>query len=241
MATERDSTAFVILLVLIALLVVIGGVALLALGLLIPVESNVPDLPEDTFTFTGIATHVDLEGGFWGFIADDGTRYFPVNFPPYPQLQEGDRVEVTAFLVDVSTIQMWGIPIRVIQLSVLMPETQSLTRDTWVLDAMRENQTLTPVPTGVRVTLKFSDEENFGGKAPVNLYFGKYTVNNTAVQLSQIGSTFMAGTPERMALEARYYSLLEEIRSFEIEELRLELKDDEGAVLLVYHGEAVFT
>lgn len=241
MATERDSTAFVILLILIALLVVLGGVALIALGLFMPFDSNGPDLPEDAITFSGIVTYVDLEGGFWGFIADDGTKYLPVNLPPDPGLQEGQRVEVTAVPVDVSTIQMWGTPIRVLQLVAQMPQTPSLTRTIWVLDAMRENQSLSSLPPGVRVTLTLHEDGTFSGAAPVNQYFGQYTVGNQTIRFSQIGSTLMAGSPQRMALETRYFSHLGEVRSFEIRELHLTLKDDEGAALLVYHGEAVFT
>jgi len=241
MATERDSTAFVILLVLLAILVVIGGVALLALGLFMPVGRNGPDLPEDTFTFSGIATYVDLEGGFFGFVADDGTKYLPVNLPPGPGLQEGQRVEVTAVPVDVSTIQMWGTPIRVLQLVAQVPQTPSLTRTIWVLDAMRDIDSLSSLPVGVRVTLMLHEDGTFSGAAPVNQYFGQYTVGNQTILFSQIGSTKMAGSPARMALETRYFSHLGAVRSFEIGELNLTLHNDEGTALLLYHGEAVFT
>ena len=45
--------------------------------------------PPINITFSGIATYVNLEGGFWGFIADDGTRYVPVNLPEDAPLEEG--------------------------------------------------------------------------------------------------------------------------------------------------------
>lgn len=72
--------------------------------------------PPINITFSGIATYVNLEGGFWGFIADDGTRYVPVNLPEDAPLEEGSWVVVTAVPVEVSTSQIWGTPIRVTEI-----------------------------------------------------------------------------------------------------------------------------
>jgi heat shock protein HslJ len=234
-----ESPAILILIVLIAILVIIGGVALLVLGLIIPVDRV--EVPGDAFTFSGTATYVDLEGGFWGFIADDGTRYLPVDFATNPGLMEGQRVWVTAVPADVSTIQMWGKPIRVRELVAQVPATPFLTENLWVLDAVRDNQSLASIPAGTRVTLTFIGDGTFQGSGPVNHYFGQYAVKDREIRLDQIGFTEMAGSPDRMRLETMYFSLLGDVRSFGIRERVLTLEDGSGSALATYHAEAVFT
>ncbi len=87
--------------------------------------TTVPMTTPTPITFSGIATYVNLEGGFWGFIADDGARYVPVNLPDDAPLEEGGWVVVTAVPVEVSTIHMWGTPIRVIEIVAQVSHNQS--------------------------------------------------------------------------------------------------------------------
>ncbi|MGQ9623435.1 MAG: hypothetical protein ACUVTO_08430 [Candidatus Caldatribacteriaceae bacterium] len=49
----------------------------------------------ETISFTGQIVYVDLEGGFWGIIADSGAHYEPLNLPKDYQ-NGGQRVAVTA-------------------------------------------------------------------------------------------------------------------------------------------------
>jgi inhibitor of cysteine peptidase len=60
----------------------------------------------------GKVAFIDLEGGFYGIIGDDGTDYFPLGMDDQYK-KDGLRV---AFEYepekDVATIQMWGIPIN---------------------------------------------------------------------------------------------------------------------------------
>lgn len=69
------------------------------------------------FTASGTVTFIDLEGGFYGIVADDGTRYLPQNLP-HDFAKDGLEVTFTAEVIeDVATIQQWGIPIEIIEIS----------------------------------------------------------------------------------------------------------------------------
>lgn len=61
---------------------------------------------------TGKVVYQNINGGFWGVVADDGQQYEPVNFPE--QLKyEGRKVKIRATHVDTFSISMWGTPIRI--------------------------------------------------------------------------------------------------------------------------------
>lgn len=69
-----------------------------------------------TISFTGQVVYVDLEGGFWGIIADGGTHYEPINLPEDYQ-NEGQRVAVVArILSDYASIHMWGDIIEILEI-----------------------------------------------------------------------------------------------------------------------------
>jgi inhibitor of cysteine peptidase len=61
---------------------------------------------------SGTVTFIDLEGGFYGIIGDDGNRYLPLNLVPEYQV-DGLRI---AFEYepekDIATVQMWGAPVN---------------------------------------------------------------------------------------------------------------------------------
>ena len=64
-------------------------------------------------TGTGTITYVELEGGFYGLIASDGTRYLPLNLDD-PFKVDGANVTFEGILPDdVATIQQWGIPLEI--------------------------------------------------------------------------------------------------------------------------------
>jgi inhibitor of cysteine peptidase len=60
----------------------------------------------------GTVTYVDLEGGFYGIISDDGTNLYPL------QMEDQDKIDGlrVAFeyepAQDVATVQMWGEPVN---------------------------------------------------------------------------------------------------------------------------------
>lgn len=70
----------------------------------------------DRISGNGTVTYVDLEGGFYGIVADDGERYLPADLPADFR-QDGLRV---TFVVDVAketaTIQQWGTPVDVVSM-----------------------------------------------------------------------------------------------------------------------------
>ncbi len=70
----------------------------------------------------GTVVFVNLEGGFFGIVADDGSRYLPDTLPSSCRA-EGTRVSFRGFLrQDVSTIQMWGKPLRIVSIQPLGEE-----------------------------------------------------------------------------------------------------------------------
>lgn len=75
--------------------------------------------PPDVFTTTGTVQFIDLEGSFYGIVADDGSRYDPLNLPP--EFQEGGlHVRFTArILKDPATTHMWGTPVEILKIEKL--------------------------------------------------------------------------------------------------------------------------
>lgn len=56
----------------------------------------------------GMVRYIDLEGGFYGLIADDGARYDPLNLPADFR-RDGLRVEFEGKVRDdLVGIHMWG-------------------------------------------------------------------------------------------------------------------------------------
>ena len=59
----------------------------------------------------GKVTYEDLEGGFWGIIDENGSKWIPVPMPEQLK-QEGANVQLTAIVLeDYQTVYMWGTPI----------------------------------------------------------------------------------------------------------------------------------
>jgi inhibitor of cysteine peptidase len=64
------------------------------------------------WVMAGTVTFVDLEGGFYGIIGDDGTRYYPLQLDEQYKV-DGLRVAFAFEPVkDIATIQMWGEPVN---------------------------------------------------------------------------------------------------------------------------------
>jgi inhibitor of cysteine peptidase len=60
----------------------------------------------------GTVTFLDLEGGFYGIIGDDGTTYYPLQLDEQYKI-DGLRVAFEYEPVkDIATIQMWGDPVN---------------------------------------------------------------------------------------------------------------------------------
>ena len=67
----------------------------------------------------GTITFFDLEGGFYGLVADDGAQYDPLNLDDAFR-QDGLRVRFRAQLrTGVITIRQWGKPVEIQEMSRL--------------------------------------------------------------------------------------------------------------------------
>jgi len=64
----------------------------------------------------GTVVFIDLEGGFYGIVTDDGERYLPLDLPADYE-KDGLRVRFSADVVnDTATIQQWGTPVDLIEI-----------------------------------------------------------------------------------------------------------------------------
>lgn len=71
---------------------------------------------ENTILRSGTVRFIDLEGGFYGIIGDDGKKYDPVNLSQEFQV-DGLPVRFEAKIRgDVASIRMWGTPIEIVKI-----------------------------------------------------------------------------------------------------------------------------
>ncbi len=74
---------------------------------------------ENVVTGTGTIIWLDLEGGFWGIIGDDGEHYDPINLDP--DFQDEDlRVYFEAKIrTDLASFHMWGKIVEILKIQKL--------------------------------------------------------------------------------------------------------------------------
>lgn len=58
-------------------LITLSAVSVLMLGIMITQAANAGEQK----ILTGVVKHIELEGGFFGIVGDDGQKYDPVNLP----------------------------------------------------------------------------------------------------------------------------------------------------------------
>jgi len=74
---------------------------------------------KDIISGTGTIKYIDLEGGFYGIIADNGERYDPINLNQEFQV-DGLRVRFEAKIRDdIVGIHMWGVLIEILKIEKL--------------------------------------------------------------------------------------------------------------------------
>ena len=85
----------------------------------VPDEEESPS-PEDVVSGVATVRYLDLEGGFYGLVADaDSARYNPSNLESEYQ-QDGLRVRFRAQLQEgMMTTQQWGRPIEILDVTTL--------------------------------------------------------------------------------------------------------------------------
>jgi heat shock protein HslJ len=94
------------------------------------------------------------------------------------------------------------------------------------------------MPQGTRPTLTISLPDRANGNAGVNRYFGTVDFDRESMRFSKLGSTRMAGPPERMELEHAFLAALERCRSFRVRGNELTMLDDGGAVIAAFAPDA---
>jgi hypothetical protein len=70
---------------------------------------------EAVLEFRAEVVRIELEGGFWGLVAEDGRKYDPGRLTPDFQ-QAGLKVRVSANRAPRVSFRMWGTPIDVLQI-----------------------------------------------------------------------------------------------------------------------------
>lgn len=79
--------------------------------------SDTSSSAEDIVSGVGTVRYVDLEGGFYGIVADDGARYNPDSLEESFR-RDGLRVRFRARVQeDVMTVQMWGQPVELLDVT----------------------------------------------------------------------------------------------------------------------------
>lgn len=61
----------------------------------------------------GTVVYQELEGGFWGIVADDQMQYEPVSELPKAIQIENSRIEAEIEPADIISFKMWGQPVYV--------------------------------------------------------------------------------------------------------------------------------
>jgi hypothetical protein len=73
----------------------------------------------DAVSETGTVKYVNLEGGFYGIVGDDGQQYDPMNLDQTYQ-KDGLRVHFQAKIrQDIASIHMWGKIIEITKIEKL--------------------------------------------------------------------------------------------------------------------------
>ena len=82
-------------------------------------KTQVKEQAFDGMIITGIIKYVEIEGGFYGIISDDGNKYDPVNLAPEYR-KDGLRIKAgVSVQKNMISIHMWGTLIRINQIQVL--------------------------------------------------------------------------------------------------------------------------
>jgi hypothetical protein len=94
---------------------VIASAFFLTLGAATPAPGD-GTTQKEALSLKGTIVFVELEGGFYGIIADSGERYFPINLDqPYKVNNLKVRIEGKT-RKNVMTTIMWGVPFEILKI-----------------------------------------------------------------------------------------------------------------------------
>jgi heat shock protein HslJ len=188
--------------------------------------------PGNEITSEGTVQHIDLEGGFYGIVADDGTHYYPLNLPEN-YAKDGARITFTARQEDVATTTMWGIPVTILSIDWLnAPQDGSQLRGTWTLVEYSAQGSLKAVIPGSAILAEFGDDQ-ISGRSGCNLYSADCTVSGDDLAIGPVRATLMYCTDEGiMQQETAYMALLSEAARFSVVDEDLLIFDAQGNEIL---------
>ena len=82
-------------------------------------KTQVKDQAFDGMIITGTVKYVELEGGLYGIISDDGNKYDPVNLASEYR-KNGLRIKAgVSVQKNMTSIHMWGTLIRINQIRII--------------------------------------------------------------------------------------------------------------------------
>ena len=67
---------------------------------------------------SGTVEWIDLSGGFFGIVGDDGKKYFPVDGLPAQARTQGIHIRAKAQSVNSINIYMWGNTVKLTDISI---------------------------------------------------------------------------------------------------------------------------
>ena len=74
--------------------------------------------PAEKVSFVAEVSWISLEGGFYGLVAEDGRKFFPLNLPEEFK-KKGLKIRVKGNIrKDIATIQMWGMPFEIREIEI---------------------------------------------------------------------------------------------------------------------------
>lgn len=91
-----------------------------------------------------------------------------------------------------------------------------------------------PVPEGAEITLSVAEDGRAGGKGGCNNYFAQSRLEDSQLDFSSVASTRMACAPDVMALETRFFELVDMVAGFSLKAGTLTLSDEAGAPLMTF-------
>ena len=84
-----------------------------------PAETQAAGAGVRSQVVTATVRHIDVEGGFYGLVTDEGKKLDPVNLPK-EFWKDGLRLEARVVpLRDRVSTHVWGTPVRIVEFQVL--------------------------------------------------------------------------------------------------------------------------
>jgi len=93
---------------------------------------------------------------------------------------------------------------------------EGLLNTSWTLVSITTDKGEASLPKQHGITLAIDEQGRISGKSGVNQYFGSFTRVKGKISWGQMGSTMMAGPPEKMEAESLYVKSLSQTTAYEI-------------------------